>query len=238
METFLRNNRREIRKDCGAGYNRGMRIPSRPAPGLIAGTLIVIAFGAGVALSYLQTRHGDPAMVEGLLWPDPPIVGPVYLLDHNSAPFTLEHLRGKWSLLFFGFTSCPDICPTTLQKLARAHEELKSHGRYRTVGQVVFVSVDPERDSPETLREYVHYFHEDFIGVTAAVEELEGFARKLGVLFMKVPQGSDDYSVDHSAGIFLIDPALRLVSVVTPPHSTAAIVRRFDKISAYIDSTL
>ena len=88
------------------------------------------------------------------------------------------------------------------------------------------------------MRAYVQYFHEDFIGVTAAVEELEDFTRELGVLFMKVPQGSDDYSVDHSAGIFLIDPDLRVVSVITPPHSTNTIVRRFDEISAYIESSL
>ena len=212
--------------------------PFRPTPGLIASTLIVIAFGAGVALSYLQTQQGDAAMVEGLLWPDPPIVSPVHLIDHDSAPFTLDRLRGKWTFLFFGFTSCPDICPTTLELLARAHDNLKTHDRYRAVGQVVFVSVDPDRDSPETLRAYVHYFHKDFIGVTAAVEELEEFTRELGVLFMKVPHGGDDYSVDHSAGIFLIDPDLRIVSVVTPPHSTPAIVRRFDEISAYIESSL
>ncbi len=217
-----------------------MQKPFRATPGLIAGTLVVIAFGAGVALSYLHLhlRQGDAAMVEGLLWPDPPIVSPVHLLDHDSTPFTLDRLRGKWTFLFFGFTSCPDICPTTLELLARAHDDLKTHDRYRTAGQVVFVSVDPDRDSPETLRAYVHYFHKDFIGVTAAVEELEGFTRELGVLFMKVPQGGDDYSVDHSAGIFLIDPDLRLVSVVTPPHSTDAIVRRFDEISAYIESSL
>ena len=215
-----------------------MQKPFRSTPGLIAGTLVVIAFGAGVALSYLHMRQGDAAMVEGLLWPDPPIVSPVHLLDHDSAPFTLDRLRGKWTFLFFGFTSCPDICPTTLELLARAHDDLKTHDRYGAVGQVVFVSVDPDRDSPEILRAYVQYFHEDFIGVTAAVEELEDFTRELGVLFMKVPQGGDDYSVDHSAGIFLIDPDLRVVSVITPPHSTNTIVRRFDEISAYIESSL
>ena len=78
-----------------------MQKPFRSTPGLIAGTLVVIAFGAGVALSYLHMRQGDAAMVEGLLWPDPPIVSPVHLLDHDSAPFTLDRLRGKWTFLFF-----------------------------------------------------------------------------------------------------------------------------------------
>lgn len=208
---------------------------------LAIGTVIVVAFSAGATLSYLQTRSGDPTLVEGLLWPDPPVLAPMHLVDHDSAPFTLDQMRGKWSLVFFGFTSCPDICPTTLDVLANAHEKLKSHKLYRADGQIVFVSVDPERDSPERLGEYVKYFHEDFIGVTAAEEELKGLTAKLGVLFMKVSQagqGDENYTVDHSAGVFFIDPVLRFVSVVTPPHSAGEIVRRFEAVSAYIAATL
>ena len=210
-------------------------------PWLAISAVIIVAFGAGATLSYLQSRPGDAALVEGLLWPNPPVLGPIHLLDHDSAPFTLDQMRGKWSLIFFGFTSCPDICPTTLDVLARAHEKLKSHELYKANGQIVFVSVDPERDSPERLSEYVKYFHEDFIGVTATKPELKQLAVKLGVLFMKVSQGGqgdDNYSVDHSAGVFFIDPELRFVSVVTPPHSAGEIVRRFDAISAYIAATL
>ncbi len=205
---------------------------------LAIGTVIIIAFSAGATLSYLQSRPGNPTLVEGLLWPDPPVLAPIHLLDHDSAPFTLDQLRGKWSLVFFGFTSCPDICPTTLDVLARAHENLKNHERYQANGQIVFVSVDPERDSPERLGEYVKYFHEDFIGVTAAEPELKALAAKIGAVFMKISQGGEAYSVDHSAGVFYIDPALRLVSVVTPPHTADEIVHRFDIVSAYIASTL
>jgi protein SCO1 len=207
-------------------------------PWVIISAVIIVAFSAGATLSYLHTKRADATLVEGLLWPDPPVLDSIHLLDHEGTPFTLDQLRGKWSLLFFGFTSCPDVCPTTLDQLARAHEHLKSNERYRANGQIIFVSVDPDRDSPERLREYVKYFHEDFIGITASETELKALTARLGALFMKVSQGGDDYTVDHSAGIFFIDPALRLISVVTPPHSASEIVRRFDAVSTYIAATL
>ena len=221
-----------------AGYNYRVQNKIHGWPWLAMSVVIIVAFSAGATLSYWQSKPGDATLVEGLLWPDPPVLAPIHLLDHKSAPFTLDQLRGKWSLVFFGFTSCPDICPTTLDVLARVHENLISHEQYKAKGQIVFISVDPERDSPERLSEYVKYFHEDFIGVTASEEELKALTAKIGVLFMKVPQGSGEYSVDHSAGVFIIDPVLRMVSVVTPPHSADEIVRRFDAVSAYIASTL
>jgi len=201
---------------------------------LLFGSVVAIAFGAGVALSYLQTTPKGVVQIEGLLWPDPPSLDPIQLRDHENAPFTLDQLRNRWSLLFFGFTSCPDICPSTLDSLSRVHERLQTHDLYKKDGQVVFISVDPQRDSSARLRDYVKYFHQDFIGVTGTDSELRKLTTKLGVLYIKVAQGKEHYSVDHSAGIFLIDPALRLVSVVTPPHSMSEIVRRFEAISAHM----
>jgi protein SCO1/2 len=204
----------------------------------VFGSVLVVAFTTGLTLSYLQNKPRDIPQVEGLLWPDPPSLEPIQLLDHEDEPFTLEQLRGRWSLLFFGFTSCPDICPSTLDSLSRVHENLQTHDLYTRTGQVVFVSVDPERDSSSRLHDYVKYFHKDFIGVTGTDSELRKLTSKLGVLYIKVAESSEHYSVDHSAGIFFIDPALRLVSVVTPPHSMSEIVRRFDAVSAHIASVL
>lgn len=205
-------------------------------PWAIIAAVMSVAFVSGAAVSWFQATHQDPSAVEGLLWPDPPVVAPVNLVDQNGLPFTLDRLRGRWSLLFFGFTTCPDVCPTSLDVLARAHEELKTHERYGDLGQVVFVSVDPERDTPESIGSYVEFFHPDFVGVTASVEELKDFSRSLGALFMKVPQGGNAYTLDHSAGVFIIDPELQLVSVMTPPHAVAAVVKRFDGVSTWLES--
>jgi protein SCO1/2 len=200
----------------------------------LAGVVMVAAFGGGMWLS--ASRQGsDAAGVDGLLWPDPPRLQGFHLVDHTGRPFDAEALRGRWSLLFFGFTHCPDVCPTTLATLARAQEQLRRVPAYGPNGRVVFVSVDPERDSPEVIAEYVTYFAPDFIGATASEDELRAFGRALGVLFMKVEQSDGGYSVDHSAGVFFVSPELELVSVLTPPYGDADIVRRFTAISEFIE---
>lgn len=211
-----------------------MNAQTKPPSWPVYVVVIALAFATGAIVSWWQMQRGSSEMADGLLWPDPPRVAPVHLVDQRGEPFTLDDLRGRWTLLFFGFTSCPDVCPTTLDALARAHETLGANARYAERGQVVFVSVDPERDTPAQIAEYVAHFHRDFLGVTASEEALTEFARNLGALFMKVPQGEGNYTMDHSAGVFLIDPELRLVSVITPPHSPAGIVARFEGVSAWL----
>lgn len=195
-------------------------------------SVAAVAFAGGLALSHYQS--GRATGVDGLLWPDPPRIDQLELVDGDGRPFTAEALRGRWSLLFFGFTHCPDVCPLTLEVLARAHRALKRDVHYGARGQVVFVSVDPERDTPALLADYVGHFDAEMVGVTAPVDRLREFTRRLGVLFAKVDQGGGNYSVDHSAGIFFIDPELRLVSVLTPPHDLAAVLDRFTRVSAFI----
>lgn len=203
--------------------------------GLVALAIVVMvaAFAGGM---WLSSRHdaGGAGAVEGLLWPDPPALPAFHLVDQDGQPFERETLRGHWSLLFFGFTHCPDVCPTTLAALARAQAELRTNPRFGTDGRIAFISVDPDRDTPEALAEYVHYFSPDFTGATASLPELQALGRALGVLFMKVEQADGDYSVDHSAGIFFISPDLHLVSVLTPPYAERDIVRRFDAVSAFV----
>jgi len=196
--------------------------------------IALLAFAGGIGLSYWHNAHDDTPAIDGLLWPDPPAVPEVQLTRDDGTPFKLAALRGKWTLMFFGFTHCPDICPTTLATLAEVHSVLKKSSPYAEQGQVVFVSVDPERDAPAQLAQYVHYFHHDFIGVTGPEAQLKPLTGTLGVLFMKVAEGGADYSVDHSAGVFFIDPAGRLVSVMTPPHTADGIIARFNAVSAFI----
>ncbi|MGE0483334.1 MAG: SCO family protein [Gammaproteobacteria bacterium] len=201
---------------------------------LLAVVVMAAAFGGGMWLS--ASHQGDGAVaVEGLLWPDPPRLAGFHLVDQAGAPLDAEALRGHWSLLFFGFTHCPDVCPTTLATLARAQEQLRRLPAYGSDGRVVFISVDPDRDRPEVIAEYVKYFAPDFVGATASENELRAFGRALGVLFMKVEQTDGAYSVDHSAGIFFVSPELDLVSVLTPPFSDTDIVRRFGAVSEFIE---
>lgn len=217
-------------------YNRAMQAPAPRIPWLTMALVAVLAFGGGIGLSWWQGQRGDHAAIDGLMWPDPPRVPAFDLVDQDGKRYTLDELKGRWTLVFFGFTHCPDVCPTTLQILAQVHRNLKNDPRYAERGQVLFVSLDPARDTPAQIAQYVHYFSPEMRGVTGPETELLPLTRALGVLFMKVAQGDKDYTVDHSAGIFFIDPQARLVSVLTPPHTADSVIARFAAVSAFIEA--
>ncbi len=138
------------------------------------------------------------------------------LKDHHGEDFNNSRLQGNWSLLFFGYTHCPDVCPTTLLALS----QILPHLNADTKPQVVFVSVDPERDTPEVLSQYTPHFHPSFLGVSGDPAELERLGTAIGILSMKVPdpKGGDNYFMDHSTVVVLIDPDGRFVGVFPAPH--------------------
>ena len=127
------------------------------------------------------------------------------LVDYNNQPFTPENLQGKWSLIFFGFTYCPDVCPTTLVLLNRFYQG-QLEGDYAEDLQIVLVSVDPARDTPEKLYDYVRFFNQDFVGVTGEFLDLHRFATQLNIPFSKAPGGGENYTIEHSGNIAIINP--------------------------------
>ena len=130
--------------------------------------------------------------------------GEFTLVDHRGEPFTAARLEGGWTLLFFGFTHCPDICPTTMSFLADLHRQLESTEAADT--RVVMVTVDPARDTPEALADYVPYFHPDFVGVTGEFLDILSFAQTFNAPFRKVTAEDGSYQVDHSANVILVNP--------------------------------
>jgi len=130
--------------------------------------------------------------------------GAFALVDHRGEPFTAGRLEGGWTLLFFGFTHCPDICPTTMSFLADLHRQLESTEAADT--RVVMVTVDPARDTPEALADYVPYFHPDFVGVTGEFLDILSFAQTFNAPFRKVTAEDGSYQVDHSANVILVNP--------------------------------
>ncbi len=156
-----------------------------------------------------------------IVLPEPRAIADFALIDQNEQPFSLEHLRGKWSLLFFGFTHCPDICPSTLFDLQTIHNRLEQDlGSDAESHQVLFISVDPERDTPEKLKQYVQYFHADFIAVTGPDKQLAPLTRQLGIAYRVEAheKGNPNYGVDHSASILVINPEGLLYGVFPAPH--------------------
>ncbi|MBX9810142.1 MAG: SCO family protein [Burkholderiales bacterium] len=129
------------------------------------------------------------------------------LTDHNGKPRTLADFRGKVVVIFFGFTHCPDACPTTLAELAMVAKEL---GRDADRMQVLFVTVDPERDTPEVLRQYVPSFNPSFLGLYGDAEATARTAREFKIFYQKQPLKTGGYSIDHSAGTYIFDPQGRL----------------------------
>jgi protein SCO1 len=129
------------------------------------------------------------------------------LTDHTGTRRTLGDFKGKVVVLFFGFTHCPDVCPTALLELAKVAQEL---GPDAARMQVLFVTLDPDRDTPELLRQYVPSFHPTFLGLYGSAEETARTAKEFKVYFNKQPQSSGGYTIDHSSGTFIIDQQGRL----------------------------
>lgn len=151
-------------------------------------------------------------------FPEPRPMPEFELHDASGEALTSEDLQGQWSLMFFGFTNCPDICPDTLAVLGAAVDDLENMGA-SSKPQVVFVSVDPARDDGEALGDYVRWFDEDFIGATGSEEALESLTSELGIYFALDEPDPDSgfYTVDHSASVMIIDPQGRIYGRFAPP---------------------
>ena len=174
----------------------------------IAGVLLFMTI---VVASFIH-RVGEPRIMSlaetranGLfLFDTPRDVGGFSLTDHRGLSFTRDDLRGRWTLIFFGFTHCPDICPTTMAELAELKSQLAD--TEASDARVVMVSVDPARDTPDRLAQYVPYFHPDFIGVTGEFADILSVAQRLNAPFRKVSEPDGGYQMEHSANVMLMNP--------------------------------
>ncbi|WP_160065105.1 SCO family protein [Psychromonas sp. L1A2] len=178
---------------------------------IICSIVIVGLFFAlgGLEAINLNAKNGDTFETDNnaLFLAKPRIILNEFAFEKaGKVAFTNESLKGKWTLFFAGYTFCPDVCPTTLADLDRIYPSLTNDDN--TTTQVVFVSVDPNRDKAEQLADYVHYFNKNFIGVTSTHKQLWPFVTQLGLIYGIVEAGDTDdfYLVDHSASIVLIDP--------------------------------
>lgn len=191
---------------------------------LSVSALAALALAAGL---YAGGAFRQPAPeLEGatLYPPDFRPVADFALRDQRGQSFTLADLHGRWNLLFFGFTSCPDICPTTLQTLQQVDAALERETQEAV--RVVFVSVDPARDTPDKLAGYLDYFNPEFIGLTGPHEQLQPLVQSFGVYYTRPENTADGgYLVDHSAGVFLVGPDGRPKALFSAPHQAERMAR-------------
>ena len=205
---------------------------------LVAG-VVIAGLVAGVAAAYFFTRirATAPVLEQATLFEKPRPLPAFTLADQAGHPFGPEQLRGRWSFVFFGFVNCPDICPTTLATLAATRQALED----LPVGKrpaVAFVSVDPGRDTPALLGQYVAHFDPAFVGATGTREAIDALTRALGVAVIIGPASADgSYAVDHSAAVFLVDPEARVVALFGAPHESGAIARDYRRVVAAWDGS-
>ncbi len=203
--------------------------------------IIVIAAIAIVIGVISQQSFNTPAKMPKfeklLIMPTPKSLGEVSLIDHNGAPFTQQNLKDNWTILFFAFTNCPDICPNTLLTLKQVKQDLVTANAWSPF-QLAMVSVDPERDTPERLKQYVPFFDPDFIGLTGELDYITKFAKNLGVLFFKKEVLADgNYDVDHSAGLILVNPEGEFAGFMGVPHDRETLSADLSKLGKHILST-
>lgn len=177
----------------------------------------IIALAAAVTGALLFTKLSAPKMPEhSLYYETPRAVQTFEMTAHSGESFTEQNLADKWSWVFFGYTSCPDVCPTTLQELNFNYDALKAIAPNT---QVILASVDPKRDQVEKLAQYIAYFNDEFIAVRAGHDVLFPFARNLGLMYaITEDTNQENYLVDHSASVVLINPQGKIAAIFKPKH--------------------
>ena len=193
--------------------------------------ILVAALAAGLGLWLSQRQFSAPAapaLQNAVLYPAPRPI-PEFRLDQaNGQPLDLAAWHGHWNVVYFGYTACPDVCPTTLAVFKQAWKDL---GVLKEKVRFDFISVDPQRDKPEQLAKYVAFFSPDFVAATGSDEELTKLTRGLGLLYTRTTDSNGSVQVDHSGSAVIIDPEGRLAGMFRPPFSAAQIVADLTALS-------
>lgn len=197
--------------------------PTRPAAPL-GRTLLILLVALGATLAgaiaarwWLDQRNAPLVTQSAAVYQEPRALPDFALVAHDGTAFGPAQLRGHWTVLFFGFTNCPDVCPATLAQLTAVRRRLADLPAAQQP-HVVMVSVDPKRDTPARLAQYVPYFDPSFVGVTGTPATVEALTKRMGVAVHVGPERDGTYTVDHTAALFLVGPDGRLAAVFPTPH--------------------
>jgi protein SCO1/2 len=202
------------------------------------GLFAIVAFVVGlVAARWLLPRDVPPPATENttVLRPPRPIAA-LDLVDQEGRPFTADSLRDHWTVVFFGFTYCPDVCPNTLTTLAQVNKQLADLPAEERP-RVMLFTVDPERDTADRLKAYVQFFDPSFGAATGALPAVEQAAAAFAVPFAKVPLPDGGYTMDHGAGVFLVGPDGNVHAYSSPPLRAETLARDYRKIVRWYAET-
>jgi len=197
-------------------------------------TFLALVIGYFFILPVLQPTesHG----INGML-PKPQIIASFELSRHDNQPFDIDTFKGKWTMLFFGYTHCPDICPMALSILRGVKLGLDEQYPQQTENtQFIFVSVDGKRDTPAQLSQYITFFHPEFIGATGDATQVNTLTRQLNIVYMALPeQDNGNYIINHSSSILLVSPDAQLIGRFSTPHDIADIIQRYIQMRQFIE---
>lgn len=201
--------------------------------------LLCVGFIVVVVGMFVFSVTRNPALSEQemrelgvFILPRPREIADIELMTHDGQVFTVDDLQGKWSFIFFGFTNCPDICPTTMAVLGQAERQLQTTDPEAAAQfQGILVTVDPERDNLEKLGEYAQAFSPRFLGVRGERDAIAGFATQVNVAFARVPDEGGGYQVDHSANIVIVNPRGHYHGFAKMPHQADTIVASFKSLA-------
>jgi len=185
---------------------------------IVLAFIVLVVYGFIWRMNQPVIMNDEQLRVNGAIVLDKPrIFSDFELIDHRGEVFNIDRFRDTWTIVFFGFTNCPDICPTTLAVLNDTYSKMKESEKEKL--QVVMISLDPERDTVEALADYVPYFNDQFIGVTGNKHLIRRLTAEINIAYNKVPLAGDDYTVDHSTQLVLINPKGHYHGFFKAPHS-------------------
>jgi protein SCO1/2 len=179
----------------------------------------VAAIAAGIGAAALLDREAPVELRAGTALAQPRPLAEFALVDHRGRALGPSDFEHRWTLVFTGFTHCPDLCPTTLTLLAQVRSQLPQESL-----RIVFLSVDPGRDGPEQIAAYLAHFGQGLSGATGTPAQVEAFSAQLGLAQLRNPGAGADYTIDHSAALVLIDPRVRVAGYFRPPHDASALI--------------
>jgi protein SCO1/2 len=212
---------------------------NRQVANTVISCVAFVALVLGLTLNRILSPVGmtnEQLSENGLFVYDVPrLISNFSLTDHNNNEVDLDLLKDKWTLIFFGYTYCPDICPLTMATLNQFSGLLEAEGEYASDTQVIMVSVDPQRDTVEKLRDYVGFFNDDYLGLTGEYIDIFNFASQLNIAFAYVPGAGEDYLVSHSGEIALINPNGHFHGFFKVPHEPETMALNYSVVRASWD---
>jgi protein SCO1/2 len=190
---------------------------------LIVALILIIG---GLGLYKFWQKQPAPTTETALILPEPRSIAPFALVDNNDKLFTERDFKGQWDVLFFGYTSCPDICPNTLNIMQQAWEILDKQNETHDL-RFILVSVDPARDTPEQLNKYVTYFNPKFVGLTGQESQIQKLGEQFGVFYIHTPNKNDpkDYLIEHTGSVMFVDPNGHYYANLSPPFTAEILAK-------------